>query len=481
MKKKIILALIIIFLAGISIYLVQTRTPHDKTRPSDFKLSTPKDGALIQDRTPELIWKSSEDKDSGLDHYEIWIDGQNIENIPPPSVGMEKLLNLISLRKEKSKKTPSYWQTIVYSSEPLSTGEHTWKVIAVDESGNKQACNKRHNFRITDKEISVYDENNVKLGSGHFLWAIGGKLEHQECVDDTLVYNIGEDRWYKMEDMPQAVQGAGWTLYENKIYSFGGKTLPHKGASKLVQVYSIENDDWKIIDNMPHPRSKLGKFYPPVNDKIYLFGGDNESGRYNRVNWNWEYNLKTGKWKTDVKNAPYSQSFPVVTHHDNWLYFTSGNTGSKGPINDYPGALNQRYNPDSDEWEVKSPMPDPVTDGSGNKWNGEIHIIGGWDTNPGYDWVFHGNYDKHWIYNYENDSWRYGPDLPAEWHHQGVRSGENYLWNYLGRIGLLHVNKTFYWNGENWTEKNPAPLPGKMNFGNIYTTVGPVSTDNEDM
>ncbi len=481
MKKKIVLLiLIIILLAGFSVLLNLNRSTSDETDPSNFALSTPRDGAKIQDKTPELIWKASEDNGSGISHYEIWVDGQNIENISPLPTGAEKLLNFISARKEKSKEIPSYWQTMVYTPPAMSTGEHSWKIVAMDEAGNKKVCEKTHHFQITDEDISVYDDNNVKLGSGHFLWAIGGKLEHQACLDDTLVYNIGEDKWYKMEDMPHAVQGAGWTLYENKIYSFGGKTLPHEGASRLVQVYSIENDDWKTLDNMPRPRSKLAKFYPPINDRIYLFGGDNEAGRYNRVNWNWEYNLETGKWNTSVKNAPYSQSFPIATRHNNWLYFTSGNTGSKGPINDYPGALNQRYNPVSDEWEVMSPLPDPVTDGSGDKWNNEIHIIGGWDTNPGYDWVFNGNYDKHWIYDYENDTWRYGPDLPGEWHHQGVRSGENYLWNYLGRIGLPHVNKTFYWDGENWTEKSQAPIPGKMNFGNIYTTIGPTTTKKDN-
>ncbi len=478
MKKKIIiLILAIILLTGISVYLYQDKNPIDENPPSKFTLATPKNGAMIQDETPELIWKASKDKESGLDHYEIWVDQKNIENISPPKIGGEKLLNFISASKNKIEKTPDHWQTIVHTVSTLDSGIHSWKVVAVDKAGNKRICEKTHNFQITEKEISIYDEN-IKLGSGHFLWAIGGKLEHQGCLDDTLVYNIGEDNWYRMEDMPIAVQGAGWSLYENKIYSFGGKTLPHRGASKLVQVYNIENDDWNILENMPYSRSKLGKFYPPINDKIYLFGGDNESGRYNRVNWNWEYDLETGAWNTDVSNAPYSQSFPVVTRHDGWLYFTSGNTGSKGPINDYPGALNQRYNPSSDEWEVMSPVPDPVTDGSGDRWDGELHIIGGWDTNPGFDWVFDGNYDKHWIYDYDKDSWRYGPDLPDEWHHQGVRGSENYLWNYLGRIGLLHVNKIFYRNGENWIEKSSAPIPGKMNFGNIYTRIGPVSSDN---
>ncbi|GAG69610.1 unnamed protein product, partial [marine sediment metagenome] len=35
-----------------------------------------------------------------------------------------------------------------------------------------------------------------------------------------------------------------------------------------------------------------------------------------------------------------------------------------------------------------------------------------------------------------------------------------------------HSNKIFRWDGKNWTELKEAPVR-KMNFGTIYTTIGP--------
>lgn len=333
--------------------------------------------------------------------------------------------------------------------------------------------------------------------TGEFLWAIGGKKENDRTVEDTTVYSIPEDTWIssvngELASMPHPVQGAGWTLYDGRIYSFGGKTEPHEGCSSLVQVYDIREDEWTIRADMPAARSKLGKYYPVVEDRyVFLFGGDDAGGRFNRVNWNWRFDLETETWDTDVADAPFSQSFPLPTYHDGWLYYTTGNTQQLGGQNNYPGALNQRYNPKTDEWQVVAPCPNPVTDGEGDKFRGEFHFLGGWNTNQEFYNPDRPNYvgpvkNQHIVYNYDTNSWRYEERLPGRWHHGGSRASEEYLWRYLGTIDEdvdhpvdqftdqveQHTNRIFRWDGEDWTEMSPAPVR-KMNFGMVYSKIGP--------
>lgn len=326
--------------------------------------------------------------------------------------------------------------------------------------------------------------------NGEFLWAIGGKVEDKYTVGDTTVYNIGADEWYSSEDgqlspMPHPVQGAGWTFFENKIFCFGGKIKPHSGCRAYVQVYDIEEDKWELYNKMPKARSKLGKFYHVIDNRyIFLFGGDNIKGTYNRVNWNWRYDLLNDRWKTNVADAPFSQSFPLPSYNNGWLYYSTGNTGNK-PINRYEGSLNQRYNPKSDKWEVLKSCPIPSTDGSGDIWKNELHFLGGWNTNRRFynkrkDY-YKGRVKKlHLVYNYDSDTWRFESELPGKWHHGGTRASKDYLWRYLGTIDEdinikdpnPHTNKIFRWDGENWTEMKKAPVR-KMNFGTIYTTIVP--------
>jgi hypothetical protein len=329
------------------------------------------------------------------------------------------------------------------------------------------------------------------MRSEEFLWAIGGKVENKFAVGDTTVYSIRGNKWYSSEDgqlnpMPYPVQGAGWTLFDNKIFCFGGKSKPHSGCCDYVQVYKIEEDEWELYNKMPKPRSKLGKFYPVIdNHYIYLFGGDNAQGPFNRVNWNWRYDLLNDIWKTDVADAPFSQSFPLPTYHNGWIYYSTGNTGNEPEQNTYEGALNQRYNPKEDIWEVMKPCPIPTTDGSGDKWRNELHIIGGWNINENFYNPKTKNYEgpvkkQHLIYNYDSDRWRFERELPGHWHHGGTRASKKFLWSFLGTIdedidirsSNPHSNKIFRWDGKIWIEMKEAPIR-KMNFGTIYTRIGP--------
>jgi hypothetical protein len=331
----------------------------------------------------------------------------------------------------------------------------------------------------------------IILSKGEFLWAIGGKVENKYTVSDTTVYNISTNEWYSSENkqlspMPYPVQGAGWTFFDKKIFCFGGKTEPHSGCCNYVQVYKIEEDVWELYNRMPEPRSKLGKYYPVIDNRfIYLFGGDNIQGRFNRVNWNWRYDLLNDTWECNVADAPFSQSFPLPTYHNGWIYYITGNTGNEPLQNSYKGSLNQRYNPKLNKWELMKSCPIPTTDGSGDKWQNEFHILGGWNINVAFYNPKSANYKgpvkrQHLIYNYDSDVWRYESELPGNWHHGGTRASKNFLWRFLGTIdedinirsSNPHSNKIFRWDGNVWTEKAEAPIR-KMNFGTIYTTIGP--------
>jgi len=330
-------------------------------------------------------------------------------------------------------------------------------------------------------------------GDGTFLWAVGGSLNDDAyATDDVTVYSVEEDRWYssangELARMPLGVRAAGWALYDGRIFCFGGKAEAEPNSVADVQVYDIEDDSWTVRDDMPKARSKLGKFYPVVEDgSVYLFGGDEVTGTHSRVAWNWRYDLETDTWDTDVADAPFTQSFPCPTYYDGWLYYSTGNTNRERSQNDYPGALNQRYHPGDDEWQVVAPCPHPVTDGEGDRYRDEFHFLGGWNTNETF---YHEGAEHyrgpvgrlHAVYDYETSSWRYEDLLPGDgWHHGGARATEEYLWRYLGDIDeedhRRASDRIFRWDGEEWTEMTPAPV-AKWNFGTVYSTVGPPAAE----
>lgn len=59
----------------------------DTTAPNTFELLAPANGASVTGSSQNLIWQSSFDNGSGLDHYEVWLDGRNVANTAGSGVG----------------------------------------------------------------------------------------------------------------------------------------------------------------------------------------------------------------------------------------------------------------------------------------------------------------------------------------------------------------------------------------------------------
>ena len=82
----------------------------DSDPPNTFDLISPSDGASVGNQ-PTFQWQSTTDNLSGLDHYELWIDNQLVED------------NLNTT------------QYTLSSLQQLTDGAHTWTVKAVDQMG----------------------------------------------------------------------------------------------------------------------------------------------------------------------------------------------------------------------------------------------------------------------------------------------------------------------------------------------------------
>ncbi len=86
-----------------------------------------------------------------------------------------------------------------------------------------------------------------------------------------------------------------------------------------------------------------------------------------------------------------------------------------------------------------TPCPIPTTDGSGDKWNNVLYVIGVWNINMNFYNQEKENYygpvkKLHLVYNYDSNNWQFESNLPGHWHHGGVRASKDSLWRFLGTI-----------------------------------------------
>jgi hypothetical protein len=92
----------------------------ESTPPEPFVLAAPQDGAVTRDRTPSVSWQAASDSGTGIDHYEVFLDGSHVANVD----GL----------------------AFTFPNE-LADGVHAWHVVAVDRADNRRSSPQRA-FRV---------------------------------------------------------------------------------------------------------------------------------------------------------------------------------------------------------------------------------------------------------------------------------------------------------------------------------------------
>ncbi len=163
----------------------------------------------------------------------------------------------------------------------------------------------------------------------------------------------------------------------------------------ITQASSAAENSW--LDRPPMPDAKSGFEIAVVNEKIYVIGPDGT---------NEEYDSATLTWATKQLVPTPRSSFGIAVHQ-NKIYVVGGNVGydvsTDSPI---LCSLNEVYDPLTNTWESKKPMPTNRSQLSANVVNDKIYLIGG-RTGGQYSTV---NLNE--VYDPETDSWTTKAPIP---------------------------------------------------------------------
>ena len=203
----------------------------------------------------------------------------------------------------------------------------------------------------------------------------------QSAVVDGKIYIITASRnyeydpisnsWITKTPMPSSRHDAPATAaYNDKIYVIGGRGGGN--TSSLNEAYNPKTDTWTTKASMPTPRQGLSANV--VGDKIYLISGlvasntDNSNYIFDTITVNEVYDPATDSWTTKAP-IPIGVSYYASAVVNDKIYIISGN-------------LTQIYDAATDSWTIGSSSPYAVgyaastthTDPDGVQ---KIFVIGG--------------------------------------------------------------------------------------------------------
>lgn len=153
---------------------------------------------------------------------------------------------------------------------------------------------KKSNFISEVREQSVFFEKDG------FLYVLSGASNI--CYLDSYKYDIENDKWHKLKDVPTNFTGASSVLIEDKVLIVGGcnkeiydeavlnlsnidfkkqyfsKQREDFSWNKTLYVYNIKDDSYEIVEGGSIENATCGSTLLKLKDKLYLINGEVKPG-----------------------------------------------------------------------------------------------------------------------------------------------------------------------------------------------------------
>jgi N-acetylneuraminic acid mutarotase len=216
--------------------------------------------------------------------------------------------------------------------------------------------------------------------------------------------DTAEDSWASKAPMHVARSDLGVAVVGGKIYAIGGST-GNDESSHIVEIvssneeYDPVTDAWIFKKSMPTAR--YGFAIAVYQNKIYCIGGVTSystSSGYDVTGINEVYDPATDTWETKTPMPTARDSLQANVVNDR-IYLIGGYLGKYNSSNPYASysTLNEVYNPATDSWTTKIQIPTVTMGYASAVVNNQIYIIK----------------QSTQIYDAKTDAWSYGEPIPS--------------------------------------------------------------------
>ena len=238
------------------------------------------------------------------------------------------------------------------------------------------------------------EEELYGVEAGGKMYVIGGFSENGKPAPAMVYeYDAAADRWTKKKPIPVPVHHQAQTEYNGKIYVFGGCQRPLSGPGMggwepvdNTWEYTPATDTWRAL--APMPVKRCSAVAEEVGGKIYVIGGatimenSGETALFgNRparvLGTNQAYDPATNTWATRSP-MPTTRNHAFSGVVNGKIYVIGGRLGAAHVTASSNTDVVEEYDPARDLWgAVKSRMPTPRSGGGWATYNGRIYVAGG--------------------------------------------------------------------------------------------------------
>jgi N-acetylneuraminic acid mutarotase len=235
---------------------------------------------------------------------------------------------------------------------------------------------------------------------GSKIYIIGGFDQRGRAVSTVEVYDPQADQWNASAPLPWPLHHAAAASYNGTLYVVGGYLADNEPTDKLL-AYDPQADSWQELAPMPTSRGALAANF--VNGTLYAVGGVNSSF-----------------------------GFPA-----------------------FPLATNEAYDPETDSWAQKMPMPTPRQHLASVVLYDRLYVIGGRIDG------LSSNLDSNEMYDALPDNWTELAPMPSKRGGLAAASsdadGSIYVFGGESPAGTFNNNESYRPATDKWFSATPMP------------------------
>jgi N-acetylneuraminic acid mutarotase len=259
--------------------------------------------------------------------------------------------------------------------------------------------------------------------------------------------------WRTAAPVPAKRTEVAAVTLRDKIYVVGGFEQPSLGnvvnlaISASVEEYDPSTDRWTTKAPMPVGLHHVG--IGVTGGRLYVIGGYRQSGLtvWEPVATVYAYDPATDTW-TQRAPMPSPRGALSVTGHDGKLYAIGGYDRKAN------SAAVEVYDPERNTWVSRAPLPTPRDHLASATVSGKVYAIGG---------RLNGDYRRNLsiteVYDPVTDQWKRAADLPTA--RSGITAaevgGRVYVFGGEGGEGTFHENEAYDPARDVWQTMAPMP------------------------
>ncbi len=270
-------------------------------------------------------------------------------------------------------------------------------------------------------------EEVLGAAAGGKMYVFAGLAPGWKPIGMVYEYDPASDKWAKKKQMPLLSHHVAITEYRGKIYVFGGIVLPQSGPPSWVPIdnsweYDPAADTWKALAPLPTKRGAANAV--AVGDKIYVIGGFNTppgakdpgvhpARPHRSVGTVEEYDPATNTWRERTP-MPLPRNHATAATVNGKIYVIGGRVGGAFITSASSNVdVVEEYDPATDSWGApRAKMPSARSDMTSGVHNGRIYVTGGEGQDAQRMWTFRALE----AYDPATNTWTVLPSMPVSRH-----------------------------------------------------------------